>query len=334
LDKTQILRAAEYLKDRSQSIVMIMHTSPDGDAVGSSLAFYDYLLNAGYSNIHVIAPNPYASFLHWIPHHDKVIIAEKEKEKAKDLISSASILFCLDFNGFSRVNHLEKVLRDSKGVKIMIDHHPGPESGFDLVFSDTDASSTAEMVYEFIAGLGDTEKISLQAAQCLYVGIITDTGSFSYGCNNPRTYEIVARLIEKGVDGAHIHHLIYSTYTIDRMRLLGYCLSERLTVMPEYQVAFIALSKEDLKKFNHQEGDTEGVVNYALAIRDISLAVLFTEKNNYVKVSFRSVGDVDVNKLARNYYEGGGHKNAAGGKSFRSLEHTVTSFISLVKGSS
>lgn len=307
-----------------------MHTNPDGDAVGSSLGLYGYLQDEGWRNVHVIAPEAYASFLHWMPGHESVIIADQHKDLSHSLIRDAALIFCLDFNGFSRSGDLEKPLIESGAVKIMVDHHPQPEQGFDLVFSETAVSSTAELIYEFIAALGDEDRLSLQVAQCLYAGIITDTGSFSYGCNNPRTYQIVARLIEKGVDGAYIHRLIYSTYTLDRMRLLGYCLSEKLKVLEDAQAAYISLSQEELQHFNHQEGDTEGVVNYAMAIKNIHLAALFTEKDDHVKASFRSAGDVDVNKLARAHYAGGGHKNAAGGKSFQSLRDTEQAFIALI----
>jgi len=330
LNNTHMRKATQYLEDKEQSIVIVMHTNPDGDAVGSSLGLYDYLLRAGYSNVSVIAPDSYASFLHWMPGNDHVIIAGEQKELAFDLVRKASLLFCLDFNGFSRSGQLEQPLRESGAKKIMIDHHPEPENGFDLVISQVGASSTAELIYEFIAAMGDADRLSLEAAQCLYAGIITDTGSFSYGCNNPRTYQIVARLIEKGVDGAHLHRLIYSTYTLDRMRLLGYCLHDKLKVLAKARTAYISLSREELQRFNYQEGDTEGVVNYALAIQNIQLAALFTEQDDHVKASFRSAGDVDVNKLARQHYSGGGHKNAAGGKSFQSLTDTEQNFIALI----
>ncbi len=330
LNNTHIRKAAQYLEDKNQCIVIIMHTHPDGDAVGSSLGLYDYLLEGGWTNVYVIAPDAYASFLHWMPRNDSVIIADQHKARSFSLIRDASLLFCLDFNGFSRSGQLEKPLKESGAKKIMIDHHPQPEDGFDLVFSETAASSTAELIYEFISASGDADCLSLDAAQCLYAGIVTDTGSFSYGCNNPRTYQIVARLIEKGVDGAYLHRLIYSTYTADRMRLLGYCLQEKLNVFEDARAAYISLSQEELQQFNHQEGDTEGVVNYALAIKNIYLAALFIEKEDHVKASFRSAGDVDVNQLARKHYAGGGHKNAAGGKSFQSLVHTEQGFIALI----
>ena len=331
LDKTQIHRAAEFLNDKEQCVAIVMHANPDGDAVGSALGFYDYLLKTGHLNVHVIAPNDYASFLKWMPRNQDVMVAEKDKALAEELLREASLLFCLDFNGLSRTDLLEKSLSESEACKIMIDHHPQPEEGFDLVFSDIQASSTAELVYEFIASLGDEALIGLEAAQCFYAGIVTDTGSFSYGCNNPRTYEIVARLIEKGVDGAHLHRLIYNTYSIDRMRLLGFCLSEKLQVINGHNTAYISLSARELKRFNYQEGDTEGVVNYALAIEGIKIAALFTEKEDHVKASFRSVGDVNVNELAREHFHGGGHKNASGGKKYSELEDTVSFFVSLIQ---
>lgn len=332
MDNNRIGKVSKLLEDRQQSVGIIMHSNPDGDAIGSSLALCGFLKTQGYSRVHVIAPNTYASFLHWMPGNDRIIIAEKEKEKALNIIANAALLFFLDFNGFGRTDQLEKPLAASKASKVMIDHHPEPEEeGFDVVISDTAASSTAEMVYEVISALGEEDAVTLDIAQCIYAGIVTDTGSFSYGCNNPRTYEIVARLMEKGVDGARLHRLIYSTYSFDRMRLLGFCLSEKLKVMEDCQAAYISLTKNELKRFNYEEGDAEGVVNYALNIKGIKLAALFMEKDDHVKVSFRSSGNVDVNHLARTHYHGGGHINAAGGKSFLDMENTLIEFMSLVK---
>ncbi len=311
-------------------MVIVMHTHPDGDAVGSALALHRYLSQAGADRLKVIAPNAYPDFLHWMQGHEQVMIAEQDLEAARRLIAGADILFCLDFNGFSRAEGLEDALRDSRALKVMIDHHPEPEEGFDLQYSDTSASSTAELVYLFIGQLGGERRIDRIAAECLYAGIITDTGSLSYGCNNPRTYEILARLISRGVDCATIHRLIYSTYTVDRMRLLGYCLGEGLVVLPEVNAAYISLSRDVLKRFNHREGDTEGFVNYALAIQDIRLAALFVEKEDHVKISLRSVGDLDVNAMARQYFNGGGHRNAAGGKSFNKLGQTIEDFTAVI----
>lgn len=331
MNKEQIEKLGRFLLDKNQPIAIVVHANPDGDAIGSALGLYGFLRNEGFTHVELVSPNAYPSFLHWMPGNASVIIAEKAVDKALSIISNADLLFCLDFNGFGRADQLEQALSDSKAHKVMIDHHPQPEDGFHLVFSDTRASSTAELVYECIAALKGGDAITLDMAKCLYAGIVTDTGSFSYGCNNPRTYEIVARLIKKGVDGAYLHRLIYSTYSVDRMRLLGYCLSEKLEVIETHQAAYISLTKKDLERFNHREGDTEGVVNYALDIEGINLAALFIEKDDCIKVSFRSAGELDVNRLARNYYHGGGHKNAAGGKSYDNMKKTLAGFDGLVR---
>ncbi|TVR43367.1 MAG: bifunctional oligoribonuclease/PAP phosphatase NrnA [Bacteroidia bacterium] len=331
LEKERIKKLQSLLENKEQRVAIVAHTNPDGDAIGSSLGFYGYLKQKGFHHIDVIVPSGYASFLHWMPGNDDVRNATDDPENTLKIIAQANLIICLDFNGFGRAEQLEKPLQKSTAVKVMIDHHPDPEDGFDLVISDTSVSSTAELVYRCIDAMGDDTLVTREIAECLYAGIVTDTGSFSYACNNPVTYEIVARLIGKGVDGAYLHRLIYSTYTENRMRLLGYSLSEKLQVIPEAHTAFISLTKKDLERFHHREGDTEGLVNYALDIKDIRLAALFMEKEDYVKASFRSVGKMDVNRLARNYYNGGGHVNAAGGKSYLSMNDTLEAFIALVK---
>lgn len=326
-----IKKLSGLLNNIHQQISIIVHTNPDGDAMGSALGLYAVLKNMGIDDIMVIAPNAYPSFLQWMPGNEQVIIASDNALEAEQAISGAEVLFCLDFNGFSRAEQLELHLKKSRAFKIMIDHHPQPEDGFDLVFSDTSASSTAEMVYEVITASGWENMINCEAAQCLYAGIVTDTGSFSFSCNNPRTYEITAQLMRKGIDGAALQRLIYNTYSLDRMRLLGFSLAERLKVYQQHRAACISLSKSDLERFNHCEGDTEGFVNYALSIKDIRFAALFIEKDDHTKVSLRSAGDFDVNVLARKYYQGGGHKNASGGKCDKDLKSTLKQFESLLK---
>lgn len=318
------------LSDRQQKISIIVHTNPDGDAIGSALGLYAILKSIGFTDLNVIAPNSYASFLHWMPNNNIVINASEKPELANGLINSAKIVFCLDFNGFRRVEQLQTSLEKTGAKKIMIDHHPQPEIGFDLVLSDTSASSTAEMVYEVAEKLGFRDHINLDAAQCLYAGIITDTGSFSFSCNNPRTYEITALLISKGVDGAELQRLIYNTNTLNRTRLLGYCLSEKLKVIDKHKAAHISLARTEMELYEHQDGDTEGFVNYALAIEGIEFAAFFFETDDHVKVSLRSVGDFDVNNFARKHYNGGGHKNASGGKCFLTLQDTINQFEKIV----
>jgi bifunctional oligoribonuclease and PAP phosphatase NrnA len=331
LDKSLVRRAKELLEDKHQQIVITTHTNPDGDAIGSCLGLYGCLLSAGYSNVHVIVPNTYPAFLQWMPYNNTVINAVSSFQTAKGLIEKASLIFCLDFNGFGRTDRIKKPLSNSQATKILIDHHPQPEKGFDVYFSQIEASSTAELVFEFIINLGWKDNIGVDVAECLYSGIVTDTGSFSFGCNNPRTYEIMAEIMRLGVDGEKIHRLIYSTYSEDRLRLLGYCLSEKLVVLPEQHAAYISLSKDEMKQFNHKVGDTEGIVNYALSIDNINVAALFTENTDHIKISLRSSGNHDVNEFARNHYHGGGHKNASGGKSYDSMEQSLSRFEALIK---
>ncbi len=330
MDESLLKRAKELLEDKDQQIVITTHTNPDGDAIGSCLGLYGCLSAAGYNNVEVVVPNSYPAFLQWMAYNYKVTNATYKYLKAKGFIEKASLIFCLDFNGFGRTDKIEEPLSSSPATKILIDHHPQPESGFDLYFSDVSASSTAEMVFEFILNMGWKGLIRREDAECLYAGIVTDTGSFSFGCNNPRTYEIMAEIMKLGVDGAKIHRLIYSTYSEGRLRLLGYCLSEKLVVMAEHHTAYISLSKDEMKRFNHTVGDTEGIVNYALSIKNVHLAALFTENHDHIKISLRSSGNHDVNALARDYYHGGGHKNASGGKSFDTMERTLNKFESLI----
>ncbi len=314
---------------KSQKISIITHVHPDGDAVGSSLGLYEFLNQKGFSNISVITPNDYASFLKWMPGNEKIIIAEENYESACNLIIGADILFCLDFNHPDRSDNLANLLYKSNAKTILIDHHPQPADSFDFVFSYIDTSSTAEIIFKFISAI-DKDVINKDIAACLFAGIMTDTGSFSYGCNNPETFTICADLIETGINPENIHQLVYNTYTENRMRLLGYCLSKKLTVISELNSAYIYLTIKDLEYFNHQDGDTEGIVNYALSIRNIDFAALFVEKKDHIKISFRSVGSIDVNVFARLYFNGGGHKNAAGGKYYDNISKTIKYFESVL----
>jgi phosphoesterase RecJ-like protein len=266
-----------------------------------------------------------------MPGTDLIVNAREHADKAKYLIQQADVIFCLDFNDIERTDKLSEALRQAQGQKILIDHHPDPKEEFDIVFSEIQSSSTAELIYEFIQALEKQHHIDINVAMCLYAGIVTDTGSFSYSCNHPRTYYITAQLIEMGIDGEKIHRLIYDTYSEDRMRLLGHCLSRNLRVFTEYKTAYIFLSADDLKNFNHKDGDTEGIVNYALSISGIVLGAIFIEKNDLVKISFRSEGKINVNTLARNYFNGGGHKNASGGQMKDTLENTLNYFESILE---
>jgi phosphoesterase RecJ-like protein len=308
---------------QSQSIVVTSHHNPDGDAIGSSLALVGLLRNAGMEAI-ALVPNNYPAFLKWLPDSENVIIYGNNEAKAKQIIARADLIFCLDYNALHRTDRMEDAIRNAKAKKILIDHHLEPLfDEFDYYLSVIQTSSTSELVYSFIEGCGWLEHIDSRVATCLFVGIMTDTGSFSFSCNYPDTFHITAELIAKGINPEQIHRLVYDTYSESRLRLLGYCLSEKLTILPEFSTAYIALSREELERFQHQVGDTEGIVNYALSIENIKLAIFLTERKDRIRLSFRSKGDLSVNHFAREHFNGGGHKNAAGGDSFVSLDETI-----------
>jgi bifunctional oligoribonuclease and PAP phosphatase NrnA len=312
------------------SIVITSHHNPDGDAIGSGLALYHFLIRSG-KKPKMILPNAFPENLAWLEGSNRIMIFEKQATKAAKAIESADLIFCLDYNAFNRTNFFEKNLKESRAYKVMIDHHPQPSDEFDHLISRIEVSSTAELVYEVIEAMGHKSLIDKTIAECLFVGIMTDTGSFSFSCNYPSTFRIVADLIETGLNAEQVHQLIYDTFSEQRLRLLGYCLSEKLVVLKDYSTAYISLARHELDQYNFRPGDTEGIVNYALSIKNIVFAVLFTEKEDAVRISFRSKGDFSVNDFARTHFDGGGHKNAAGADSYKSLDETITQFVEILQ---
>ena len=313
----------------AEKIVITSHKNPDGDAVGSILALFHFLRLLNYE-VHAILPNNYPDFLSWLDENDDIRIFSKNREICRELIINADVIFCLDLNALSRLDEMEEPVRQSAGIRIMIDHHPFPAPDFTHIISTTNTSSTAELIYQFISKLNASITINKSIAEAIYVGIMTDTGSFSFSCNFEQTYLVVANLIKSGIDVAKIHQLVYDTYSEDRMKLLGYCLSQRLEVINDLSTAYIYLTKDDLKMFNYRMGDTEGVVNYALALKGINLAILLTERNGYIRMSFRSKGNFSVNELARIHFDGGGHKNAAGGNSYFPMNETINNLLEIL----
>jgi phosphoesterase RecJ-like protein len=312
-----------------KNIAIISHTNPDGDSIGASLGLYHFLNTYGHK-AEVVVPNEYPDFLAWMPGEENIMVCSKKKEKSRKILEEADIIFCLDHNAPSRTGEMDETFKKAKGIKIMIDHHVNPDlTAYDITFSTTETSSTSELIFDMMSEL-NISLIDKTISECIYVGIMTDTGSFSYSCNSEKTFRTVAELFKNGIDGVKIHKLVYDTYSESRLRLLGYCLSEKLVVLPEYHTAYIWLTKKELDRFNHKTGDTEGVVNYALGIKGIRFAALFTEKDNKVRISFRSTDDFEANTFARNHYEGGGHKNAAGGDSFIPMKDTLEKFEKLL----
>mgnify|MGYP000152577322 CR=1 FL=1 len=308
-----------------EKIVIITHFNPDGDAVGSSLALYHYLIKHQYK-VSIIIPNRAPRFLKWLPGNEKIYIFEDTFDESKALINESDLTFFLDFNVINRTQGMENYLKALSTKKILIDHHPEPENFADIIISSTDVSSTSELLYEFIISLGNENDINKDIAECLYTGIMTDTGSFSYNSSLSQTYYIVSKLIEKGIDKDKIYWKVYDNYSVDRIRLLGYCLNKKLKVLPEYATAYISITRKELDVFNYETGDSEGFVNYPLSIKGIVFSVIFIEHDEHVKISFRSKGAFYANRFARNHFNGGGHQNAAGGNSEASLEETLQNF--------
>lgn len=311
-----------------RTITIVSHKSPDGDAIGSSLGLYHYLVGKGHT-VHVVMPNDYPEFLKWMEGNNKVVLHERAIAKAEALVHGCDLLCCLDFNTPSRAFGLEKSIRASKALKLMVDHHPQPESFVDFMLSDVSSGSTAQLIYRLITMLGD--KVPSKACgECLYSGILTDSGSFRFPSTTAETHRIVAELLEVGVDNAGVYDRIHNASSEHRLRLLGYCINDKLIVIPQFGAGFITLSLEEKERFHHQSGDTEGTVNYPLSIAGIYFSAIFIEDKDMVKISFRSIGDFDVNAFARNHFEGGGHRNAAGGRSDLSLAATVEKFVGLL----
>ena len=315
----------------SRSIIVTSHHNPDGDAIGSVLAL-TLLLNKMGKEAIAMVPNDYPTFLKWMTGSNDILIVWQNEDKARKIISGSDLIFCLDYNALHRTGAIEEALRKADGLKILIDHHPEPIlTDFDFYLSVNEISSTSELLYRFIEGCSWHNRIDRDIATGLFVGIMTDTGSFSFSCNYPETFQITASLIQTGIDLEHIHRLVYDTYSENRLRLLGYCLSDKLKVLPEFSTAYISLTKDELDRFHYQVGDTEGVVNYALSIENIKIAVLMTERKDRIRLSFRSKGDLAVNNIAREHFNGGGHKNAAGGDSFVTLDETIIKLRELLE---
>lgn len=328
IDKKKISELKQLI-DQSVSPLIITHYNPDGDAIGSMLAMYHYLVKKGKSPV-MVSPNDYPEFLHWMAGNDKVTVYKRNTGTVINALNKADLIIAVDFNDPERTEGLEKYINEATGKKVMIDHHPNPKDFADIVISDTDYSSTAEMVYHVIESLGDEELIDKDCAECIYCGIMTDTGSFNFNSSKPYTYHVVSKLLMLGINKDRIYWNVYDNFSVDRMRLLGYCLFNKMVVLPEYRTAFISLTKKDIQEFKFSPGDTEGFVNYPLSIKGIRFTAIFIEHDKFVKISFRSKGNFGANKFAEENFNGGGHLNASGGNSYLSLEETVKKFQDLL----
>jgi phosphoesterase RecJ-like protein len=327
-DETTHSQVVELLKQPSR-ICIIPHHRPDGDALGAALALYHLLGQLGHQ-VQVVSPSDFPEFLSWMPASQYVINANENQPIAREAIRHSEIIFCLDFNEASRVENLRDELLHSPAVKILIDHHLAPQPFCQYIFSFPEACATCELVYHFIIQSGFGHLINRQVAECLYTGIMTDSGSFRFPSMTADTHRVIANLIEAGAVNYRIHENVYDNFSLNRARFLGYCLREKLTVLPEFRTAYFQITRQELDQFQYQNGDTEGIVNYGLGIKGIVLSVLFCEKTDMVKISFRSKDLFSVKDLAARHFHGGGHLNAAGGKYFASLTETVNYFINLL----
>ncbi len=311
-----------------QNVAILSHRNPDGDAIGSSLAMQHYLAQYGHTS-HVIFPSEFPVEFEALPGAEEVLIWDIHTEECKHVLAKKNLFIFLDFNAYNRIDRLGDYVKDLPGSRIMIDHHLYPDPIADFIFSDTAASSTCEMVYQFIVGMGDHMKITPMVGKCIYTGLVTDTGSFRYA-TNPNVYRIAADLVERGTDDTAVQDMIFNSQTEKNLRLLGHCLSNRMEFYPEFRTALIWLSKKDYEQFNIQRGDTEGIVNYLLSVRDVKLAAFIHNQPTVVKLSLRSKGDLDVQEICKKHFNGGGHKNASGAYSHESLKATIDKFKNLL----
>lgn len=322
------IEALKSLLSSPKDIVIVSHRNPDGDAVGSSLGLFHFLNHFGHV-VHIVFPSEYPDFLSWMPSVDHIISYDEQQDQAKTVIAGASLIFCLDFNGLDRIDKVGEFIMDNPAPKVLIDHHLDPEPFADFVLSDTKASSTAELVYDFIHLLNWESFLDQNVGSCIYTGIITDTGSFKFG-TSAKLFRVVADLVERGIQDQALQDLIANNLSEKHLRLLGYCLFHRMEILEEFRTGIITLAKEDYAMFDIQRGDTEGIVNYLLRMPKIVLAVFITEQPTVVKLSLRSKGDFSVQEIAVQHFKGGGHRNASGGASFIGLRPTVRKFKELL----
>ncbi|MDR2467185.1 MAG: bifunctional oligoribonuclease/PAP phosphatase NrnA [Prevotellaceae bacterium] len=328
--KPEKIEALLRLIDQSNEIAIITHVNPDGDAIGSSLAWQAFLRERGKA-ARVIVPNPFPDFLKWMEGSGDILVYSGNRKKCEETLAGAELLFCLDFNSLSRLDALGRFLETLNPKKVLIDHHIGTvERGFDLAFSKVAASSTSEIVYRIIRATTGVNRVAPRIAEALYAGIMTDTGAFAHSCD-PDLFRLAADLMECGIDRAKIHALVYSNFSEHRMRLMAHCLSNKMEVLPEHRTAIMSLTREELDRFRFEPGDTEGFVNIPLGIKGVIFSVFFVEsKDEFIKLSLRSVGNFSVDSVARKYFNGGGHKNASGGKIFAPMNESIALFKSIL----
>jgi len=330
IDLSKYTKELSNLFSAAENILLISHINPDGDAIGAQLALYHYIKPRG-RNVKLLSPNFLQEFLKWMDGVDQINIYIQERNKCRKLIEEADLIVMLDFNQPNRLGEAQYLVMASNAKKVIIDHHLDPYNFADLIISEPSFCSTSEIIHELVCGMGGIQMITKSYAEAIYVGIITDTGNFEHGSYSSRTFRIIADLLDTGLEKEKVLDLIYNNYSAERIRLEGFALNQRMVVIPEYKTAYIYLSKEDLLNYKHVKGDTEGFVNIPLSIKGIHFSALFIEKDNFIKISFRSKGHFPSNEFASQYFSGGGHLNASGGEYTDSLRNTVDYFLKILK---
>jgi phosphoesterase RecJ-like protein len=330
IDLSKYTKELSKLFSLSENILIICHINPDGDSIGAQLALYHYFKSKS-KNVSLLAPNNLQEFLKWMDGAEQINIFIKERKKCRMLIENADLIIMLDFNQSDRLGEAEEFVIASRAKKVIIDHHLNPKNFADLVISDPTKCSTSELIHELVCEINGAKFMNRPYAEALYVGIITDTGNFEHGSYSSRTFRIVADLLDTGILKEKIINLVYNNFSSDRIRLQGFALNQRMVVIPEFKSAYIYLSKDDLKTYNHVKGDTEGFVNMPLSIKGINFSALFIEKDNFIKLSFRSKGKFPSNEFASLYFSGGGHLNASGGEYTDTLENTIAYFLKVLE---
>jgi phosphoesterase RecJ-like protein len=320
-----LISKVEKAVDYADKIVIVAHVGPDGDAIGASLALWHYLMTIEKEPV-VIVPNPFPAFLAWMPGSECILDYDNSKEKSDELIATADLIFTLDFNTGNRMGKMADAVLNAPADKILVDHHLNPDSFAKIKISYPEISSTSELIFRLICRLGDFSKINIACAECIYTGMMTDTGGFTYNSNNQEIYTIIAELVKIGIDKDDIYKKVFHTYSVDRLRLMGFCLFHKMKVFPEFRTALITLTGKELYQFNYINGDAEGFVNIPLTISGVDFSVFMREDTDKIKISFRSQGSFPANKVAAELFNGGGHLNAAGGESNLTLAETVKKF--------
>jgi phosphoesterase RecJ-like protein len=322
------IKDLKQLLSSPKDIVIISHRNPDGDAIGSSYGL-KYFLERKFHKVQVIFPSEYPPLFNFLSDIDQAIVYDTDQSTAANAIKQAEVIFCLDFNGLDRIDKLGPKVDESEAKKVLIDHHLFPEQFADFVLSETEASSTCELIYKFIDQLEESNLVDKKISESLFIGLITDTGSFRYS-TRAYTYEVAAMLKNKGADDYFIQDKIFNSQQEKHLRLLGHCLANRMELIPEYGAGIIHLTRDDYKQFKIARGDTEGIVNHILMIKNIDVAAFITEQPTIIKLSLRSKGDISVQEIARNHFNGGGHKNASGGSAYAKLEDVINRFKSVL----